>query len=179
MDLKITRKEASIGLHIPSMPKDLAKGGKPAPKDHKSLIREANTAANNNSKLTKLPITSIGEWSPAHQAFVINVDASKAATGCALSATYALVPHDSPYISSNHNLLTTTGHPKGPTFFKAGDVALCRIKVTTVTVLEDRWVQGLGHVTAKYPRDEITWIVEGWVVPSLQSPPAGGAAGGP
>ena len=161
------------------MPKPPAKGGKPAPKDYKSLIREANTAANNNTKLHKLPITSIGEWSDARQAFVINIDASKAATGCALSATIALVPSDSPYISSNHNLQTKTGHPAGPTFFKAGDVALCRMKVTTVIIEEHKAGGGLLGITAKYLRDEITWVVEGWVDTSLRSPPAGGAGGGP
>lgn len=146
------------------MPKPLAKGGKPARVDTNAALLEANKAANNNPKLLKLPITAIGEWSDAHQAFVIKVDISKAATGYALPTNNALVPSDSPYISSKHNLLTKTGHPAGPTFFKAGDIALCEAKVTTVTVEEDRWVQGLGHVTSKHQRDELTFVFKGWVV---------------
>ena len=146
------------------MPKTLAKGGKPARVDTTAAILEANQAANNNPKLLQLPITAFGEWSDAHQAFVIKVDISQAATGYALPTNNALVPPDSPYLSSTHNLLTKPGHPAGPTFFKVGDVALCEAKVTTVAVEEDRWVQGLGRVTAKHLRDEMTFVFKGWVV---------------
>lgn len=147
-----------------SMPKPLAKGGKPARVDTSTALLEANKAANNNPKLIKLPITAIGEWSDALQAFVIKIDPREAATGYALSSNDALVPSDSPYISTKHNLLTKTGHPAGPTFFKAGDIALCEIKITPVTVEEDRFVQGLGRVTAKHQRDEVTFVFKGWVV---------------
>jgi hypothetical protein len=147
-----------------SMPKPLAKGGKPVRKDPKSSLIEANTAANNNPKLHKLPITSFGEWSDAHQAFVIHVDVSKTATGYALPTEYALVPADSPYLSSKHNLLTKTGHPSDPTFFKVGDVALCEATVTTVTVLEHRAGGGILGITAKHQRDEVTFVFRGWVV---------------
>jgi hypothetical protein len=146
------------------MPKPLAKGGKPARVDTSAALLEANKAANNNPKLIQLPITDIVGWSDALQAFVIHVDPSKAATGYALSSNNALVPSDSPYISTKHNLLTKTGHPAGPTFFKVGDIALCETKVTTVTVLEHRAGGGILGTTSKHLRDEVTFVFKGWVV---------------
>jgi hypothetical protein len=166
------------------MPKPLAKGGKPAQVKPIAAVREASMAANNNPKLRKLRITSLGEWSDALQAFVINADltdlhaASSAAPLYAHGERVVIIP-GSPFLSSKNNLQTSTGHKTGPTLIKVGDVALCRLVVTPVTTKEPKWVQGLGHVTATYVHDEITWVVEGLFDPSLQSPPAGGAGGGP
>lgn len=161
------------------MPKPPAKGGKPAPKDYKSLIREASTAANNNPQLRKFRITSIGEWNDTLQAFVIHVDMGPSNCSRDSTETTALIPDGSAFLSSKKNLHTSTGHPSGPTLIKVGDFALCSKTVTPVTTEEPKWVKGLGHVTARYVHDEITWVLEGLFDPSLRSPPAGSAGGGP
>lgn len=145
------------------MPKPLAKGAKPSRVDTSAALLEANKAANANQTLLKLPITAFGQWSEPHQAFVINVDISGIPFGFAAPTNNALIPAGSPFLSSKHNLLTKSGHPTGPTFFKVGDVALCEAKTITVIVEEPKFVHGLGHVTARYKREEIALVFLGWV----------------
>lgn len=166
------------------MPKPLAKGGKPAQVKPIAAVREASMAANNNPKLHKFRITSIGEWNDTLKAFVINADpkdlhaASSAAPSNAHAVRVVITP-GSPFLSSKNNLQTSNGHKTGPTLIKVGDVALCRLVVTPVITEEHRAGPGLLGTTARFRHDEITWVVEGLFDPSLQSPPAGGAGGGP
>jgi hypothetical protein len=144
------------------MPKSLAKGGKPARVDTSAALLEANKDANNNPKLIKLPITSIGEWSDADQAFVITVDISGIPFGFASPTIHALIPKGSPFLSSSHNLLTKSGHPTGKLFFNIGDIALCEKKINTVTVEETKFLSGVGHGKAKYKQTEVVLIFVGW-----------------